>query len=296
MAISLEAIAILTLQGNVATMVFGVFLLHSQDNWECSIMKHRSVDILAVITITIIAVALTFLVAPDNVLGRILTLPLVLVLPGYAVMSAMFVRHPSGFPERLVLSLGLSVMIVVLSGLVLNLIADGLQARSWAVFLGSITLCASVVALMRQKGNARSHPSRSIVGLTLRSWLLLGLAAIVVTGAVAVSSTGAVQQQNSEQFTQLWILPINGAGQKHMVRLGVSNMQPTEAEYALNMSVNGKTVQEWSAIALKPHETWEVTLTLPTIRYTGKIYVEAVLYRNSAPSKKYRFVELWLAP
>ena len=81
-----------------------------------------------------------------------------------------------------------------------------------------------------------------------------------------------------------------------MVRLGVSNMQLTEAEYGLNVSVNGKTVQEWSAIALKPHGTWEVTLTLPTIKYTGKIYVEAVLYRNSASSKKYRVVDLWLAP
>ena len=59
-------------------------------------MKHTSADILVVITITIIAVALTFL---DNVLGQILTLPLVLMLPGYAVMSAMFVRLPSGFPK-----------------------------------------------------------------------------------------------------------------------------------------------------------------------------------------------------
>ena len=256
-------------------------------------MKHTSADILVVITITIIAVALTFL---DNVLGRILTLPLVLMLPGYAVMSAMFVRLPSGFPERLVLSLGLSVIIVVLSGLALNWIPYGLQSRSWTLCLGTITLCGSAVAIVRRKGNATSHPSRPIIGLTLRSWLLLGLTAIVVAGAVAVSSLGAAQQQNSEQFTQLWILPINEGGQKHMVRLGVSNMQLTEAEYGLNVSVNGKTVQEWSAIALKPHGTWEVTLTLPTIKYTGKIYVEAVLYRNSASSKKYRVVDLWLAP
>lgn len=259
-------------------------------------MKHPSIGLHAVITITLIAVALTFFVAPDNVLVRILTLPLVLVLPGYAVMSAIFVRHPSGFPERLVLSLGLSVVIVVLSGLMLNFMTINLEARTWAIFLGCITLCASLVALMRQKENAISHPPRLIVGFTLRSWLLLGLAAIVVISAVVVSSTEAAQQRNNEQFTQLWMLPINGVGQKYMVRLGVNNMQSIEAQYALNMSVNGQTIRKWSTITLKPYETWAVTLALPTIKYTGTISVEAALYRNSAPSSKYRFVKLWLAP
>lgn len=259
-------------------------------------MKHISVDILAVITITLIAVASTFLVTPDNVLGHVLTLPLVLVLPGYAVMSAIFVRHPYGFPERLVLSVGLSVIIVVLSAFALNLLPDGLQATSWAVFLGCITLCASVVALMRQNGNARFRPPRLVVGFTRRSWLLLGLAAMVVTAAVVVSSTEAVQQRNDEHFTQLWMLPVDGAGQTHMVRLGVSNMQPAEAQYALNMSMNGATIHQWSTIALQPYETWQVTQKLPAIGNTGTVSIEASLYLNSAPSRKYRFVRLWLAP
>ncbi|TME03321.1 MAG: hypothetical protein E6I80_19440, partial [Chloroflexi bacterium] len=62
-------------------------------------MKHKSVDLHVVMTITIVDVALVFALPSTNVIGRILTLPLVLVLPGYALTCALFPKRALGILE-----------------------------------------------------------------------------------------------------------------------------------------------------------------------------------------------------
>src|SRR5712692_3295196 len=284
-------------------------------------MNYKSVDILVIIVITIVAVALAFVVPPDSVPGRILTLPLVLVLPGYALMASVFPRRSLGAVECLVFSLGLSLVIVVLGGLVLNLTPFGLRASSWSLLLGSITLGACAVALARRRGLRTCHAerTRSIsalfrtchaermrsisalfgllrikgVGLTFRQGLLLGMAVVIICGAIAISNIGAAQQP-FPGFTQLWILPAGGANPKNAVRLGVSNMESTAMEYSLAVNVDGKVVKLWPSIDLKPSEKWETTLMLPQTAHTGAVRVEVVLYRTNAPATIYRHVVLWL--
>ncbi len=266
-------------------------------------MNYRSVDILVVIVITIVAVALAFVVPPDSVPGRILTLPLVLVLPGYALMASGYPRRSLGAVECLVFSLGLSLVIVVLGGLVLNWTPFGLRASSWSVLLGSITLGACAVALARRRGQSiPDERDKSAlygllgikgVGLTFRQGLLLGLAVVIICGAIAVSNIGAAQQPYPG-FTQLWILPAGGANPKNSVHLGVSNMESTALEYRLAVNVDGKVVNVWPSIHLKPNEKWETTLVLPQTAHGGAVRVDALLYHTNAPKTIYRHVVLWL--
>jgi uncharacterized membrane protein len=261
-------------------------------------MKYKSIDrdILVVIALTIIAVALAFVLPPDWVPGRIVILPLVLVLPGYALMSALFPRREFGIPERLVFSLALSLVIAVLGGLLLNLTPWGLRAGPWAVLLGGITLGACAATFVRRRGQAISNSGwlrAGNIGLNFRQGLLLGLAGLIVCGAVAVSIIGA-ERQPYPGFTQLWILPAGGANPKNAVRLGVSNMESTAMQYRLAVSVDGKVVKEWPSIDLNPHEKWEATLLLPQTGHAGTAKVEAGLYRTDAPATIYRDVVLWL--
>ena len=284
-------------------------------------MNYKSVDILVIIVITIVAVALAFVVPPDSVPGRILTLPLVLVLPGYALMASVLPRRSLGTVECLVFSLGLSLVIVVLGGLVLNWTPFGLRASSWSLLLGSITLGACAVALARRRELRTCHAerTRSIsalfrtchaermrsisalygllrikgIGLTFRQGLLLGMAVVIICGAIAISNIGAAQQP-FPGFTQLWILPAGGANPKNAVRLGVSNMESTAMEYSLAVNVDGKVVKLWPSIDLKPSEKWETTLMLPQTAHIGAVRVEVVLYRTNAPATIYRHVVLWL--
>jgi len=258
-------------------------------------MNQRSLDIFCVMGITIVAVALVFALPSANVPGRALTLPLVLVLPVYALTSALFPRQVLGLPERVVFSLALSLGIVILGGLALNWAPFGLHTSSWSVLLSGITLIASAVALVRRRGQNISASAwlRVVdVGLNFRQGLLLGLAAIVVCGAVAVSYLGAARQP-FPGFTQLWILPADGGSAKNTIRLGVSNMELTAMEYNLTVNMDGKVVKVWPSIYLKSNEKWETTLVLPQTTHTGTTRVEASLYQTRAPTKIYRHVVLW---
>lgn len=281
------------------TTAFGMFLLCSQDDWERLIMRYRSIDIdiLVVVAVTIIAVALTFIVPADWVVGRILTLPLVLVLPGYALTSALLLKQALGVPERIVFSLGLSLVVVILSGLVLNLTPFGLRTSSWAIFLSGITLSGSAVAFMRRRRQRISISAwlgSGNVGLTFRQGLLLSIAVLIVLGAIAMSIISA-EQQPHPGFTQLWILPASGAANaKNAVRLGMSNMESKAMRYRLAVNMDGKAVKEWPSIALNPNGKWEATLVLPRTGHTGTTRVEAMLYRADSPTTIYRDVVLWL--
>lgn len=258
-------------------------------------MNHRSLDLFAVIAFTLVAVVLVLLVPSDNVVGRIWTLPLVLLLPGYALTSTLFIEQTPGVVERIIFSLGLSLVIVVLGGLVLNWTPAGLRTGSWVGFLSIITIGASLAALMRRRGQSRSTARWSGIGefgFTFRQGLLLGLAALVVCTAVAVSIRGA-QQQPRPGFTQLWILPVSGANAKNTIHLGVKSMESTAMDYRLDVNIDGKVVKEWPSIALNPNEKWEVTFVLPTTSSTGIKKVEADLYRLDTTRTIYRHVVLW---
>jgi uncharacterized membrane protein len=263
--------------------------------WRYVIISYRTIDLLIAITITIVDVALVFALPSTNVIGRILTLPLVLVLPGYALTCALFPKRALGILQCVVFSLALSLGIVILGGLALNWMPFGLHTRSWSVLLSGITLIASTVALIRRRGQYISASAwlRVDLGLNVRQGLLLGLAAIVVCGAGAVSYRGAAQQP-FPGFTQLWILPADGASVKNTIRLGVSNMELTAMEYNLSVNMDGKVVKVWPSIYLKLNEKWEVTLVLPHTTLTHTAKVEALLYQTKAPTKIYRHVVLWL--
>ena len=259
-------------------------------------MNHRSADLFAVVAITLVAVALAFLVPANNVAGRIWTLPLVLLLPGYALTSALFARQSPGIVERLVFSLGLSLAIVVLGGLALNWTLFGLRASSWAVFLGGITVGASAVALVRRRGQSGPASGWLRIGrvdFSFRQGLLLGLAALIVCGAVTISIIGA-ERQPRLGFTQIWILPASGANARDGVRLGVSNMESKEMGYRLDVNVDGRVVKEWPSIDLNPNDKWEATLVLPQTGHASATKVEVLLYRADAPTTVYRHVILWL--
>lgn len=259
-------------------------------------MNRRSTDIYVVLTTAVVAIGLVFVVPPNDSSARILTLPLVLVLPGYALMAAAFPSRSLGILERLTLTLGLSLTMVILGGLLLNLTPFGLSTTSWTVLLSGVTLGLSAVALVRRRGQTTVVSDWSwtgAVGLTHRQVLLLGLAAVIVFGAIAMSIIGA-QRQTYAGFTQLWMLSAGRIGTENTVRLGVSDRDATALLYRLTVNVDGKAIKEWPSLHLRPSEIWEVTLELPSVHSAQSTRVEADLYRTDAPTKIYRHVVLWL--
>src|ERR1700732_5222678 len=79
----------------------------------------------------------------------------VLFAPGYALVLAGWPSRRPHWPERLVLSLGLSLSLDALSGLLLNLSGPGLRPETWTALLATVTLVACLVGLARRAPDAR---------------------------------------------------------------------------------------------------------------------------------------------
>src|SRR5258708_16677585 len=109
-----------------------------------------SVDLYLTIGLTLAAWVIAALLPLGDPLRTLLVLPFLLVLPGYALTAALF-PNQIGLAERLLLTLALSISVTVVSGLLLNLTAWGLQGTTWIVWLGGITIAACMLALARRQ-------------------------------------------------------------------------------------------------------------------------------------------------
>jgi hypothetical protein len=235
-------------------------------------------------------------------LRAVLVLPLVLFLPGYVLVAALFPGRGAGLrvEERALLSIGLSLALVALGGLLLNQTPWGLQTDSWAALLGLFTLGAAAVAVLRPPrpapgggpaGDAEEGPAplRYLPPAGVRPSLAFAGAAAILAGAVAIAHQGAQAQRTASGFTQLWLVPSAsaGAGGAGAMRLGVRSAEPRPATYSLRVTVDGVQTESWPAIVLAPGQTWETNVApLP------EGAVEALLTRADAPQQVYRRVTL----
>ena len=75
---------------------------------------------------------------------------LVLFLPGYALIEALYPKHELDELTRLALSIGLSLALVVLTGLVLNYTPFGIRLLPVAISLAGLTVALLSVAIKRK--------------------------------------------------------------------------------------------------------------------------------------------------
>lgn len=154
-----------------------------------------------ILLLTILSVALA-LSGAGGLIGSGAAL-LVLILPGSALTIALFPDKFPGDLEYALLSIGLSLTIAVIGGLLLTLIPSGLTTLNWTILLGGITFLALLIAFMR-----RSAPTlRFKIGLNMRQALKMIAALVITAAAFEIASSGALQQRAGATFTQLWMLP-----------------------------------------------------------------------------------------
>ena len=162
-------------------------------------IRRLPADLAVVVTLVLLSAAAVLVPVPgQGVLRIVLGLPLVLFLPGYAFIAALFpeagsgptdasadpddvegadgedsASAPSGRDrgidgiERVALSFGLSIAIVPLIGLVLNFTPWGIRERPILVSICGFTLLATAVAATRR----RALPEQERFRVPYRDWL-----------------------------------------------------------------------------------------------------------------------------
>jgi hypothetical protein len=242
-------------------------------------------DLAIVSLLAIIASIATLSPSTYGAFSQLFALPLVFVLPGYALNAALFSKTEWGFPETVTWSVGSSLVVDILSGLVINMIPLGMGPLSWGLFLGGVTLVASVVALFRRN---RRFSQKTPLKLQLAPGqaLLLGLSIVATISAYAIAGGWAAVPQT--YFSELWVLS-GTQGNQEMLNLGVRNMEAGKTEYRVEIQAGGQVLYDWPSIALAQGQSWEAVVARPTHNLGNEI---VSLYRNDDPNHVYREVSL----
>lgn len=253
-------------------------------------MRLKNLDL--IMSMAIAAMNVIWVLLPYHVLlvEIILAFPLVFILPGYTLTEALLYRQSLDTSKCLIFSFGLSLAMVILTGLVLNILPIGLQAKSWAVSLALLTILFSLVARLSRTGRLSQRTSAFSFRLKFHDWVLLGMATMVIIQAISYSIVGASQQPHPG-FTQFWMVPPSQNAKRCAVQVGIRSFELTSVTYSVSMTMNGTEVATWRAIALAPQEKWSLLVPInPGAANT--VYVEAKLYRFDKPTSVYQQVNL----
>jgi uncharacterized membrane protein len=254
-------------------------------------MRRKNLDLIIMMSIVVMNVVWALLPFHFTVIGIILALPLVFVLPGYALTEALFTQRSLDTAHRLVFSLALSLAVTVLTGFILNLFPTGLHALSWTLFLGLLTVVFSLIINLRRTELPNGvQPLR--FNFSISAFMLFEVATIVTILAILYSTVG-VAQQRQPGFTQLWIQPTAQPGSSCAIRIGVNSFETTLVTYRIIMTMNSTQIANWSSVSLFPREQWE-QIEPVNPGNSSNTFVEVRLYRLDKPQTVYRKVDLTL--
>jgi uncharacterized membrane protein len=225
-------------------------------------------------------------------IGFIFALPLTFVLPGYTLTELMFHNRSLDTVHRIILSIGLSLVIDIVAGFVLNILPIGLQAISWAIFLGLITIVFSLLRMFVGRKKVLSSGVSNWVRFRWHEVVLSSLAITVVILAIRYSVLNVLQQPQPG-FTQLWILPSTNINKGCAVSIGVHSFESAPVTFRTLLKVNGTQVTMWSSINLAPQSEWDKVVSIKPDP-SHSIYIEVQLYREDKPNIVYRDVHLTL--
>ena len=251
-----------------------------------------SFDLLAASLLACAGVAVTFAPLDGSAPVRILVaLPLVLLLPGYTLLSALTPRFERFSADGLTFTLGLSISSTILTGLLLNFMPWGLQRRPVAIALAVVTLSAALAAAVQRRRLDLQPVARDRLRPTSGQLILLVLALLVASAAVGVARLGAIRADQKTTLTQLWMLPRNAAtsGAGATLELGVRNQEGTSETYRLVVRAASYRLAAWPKVVLGSNRQWTTLLRLPPA-LPSSTRVEADLYRANRPGVIYRHV------
>ncbi|MDB5076773.1 MAG: hypothetical protein JWO42_2952 [Chloroflexi bacterium] len=263
-------------------------------------MRRNDSVLMTLLAVAAACLCVAPLPSPLELLRVVSAVPLVLLFPGLAATAALFPTREPALPVRLLLYLAISVSLAALTGYVLNWTPVGLQAGSWAVALAGITAVLAWLAQLRQGAAAHGIGQLGSIAKRLyagrsptfrqRAGVLYTLAVLVTVAAFGIDHLSATRDARAG-FTQLWLLPSG----RHAVRLGVTSHELATVQYQLRVTLHGKVLRSWSALVLRPGQTWVAVAALPVVPTNGA-WLDAGLYRLVRPGIAYRSVSLWVNP
>ena len=280
-------------------------------------------DLLLVVVLVILTDICVLIPPLNGSFVRIgLGLPMVLFLPGYALIAALFpAKTDLEGIERTALSFGLSIAIVPLIGLGLNYTPWGIRLIPILMSLSGFTLAMCGAAYYRRKqipDNERFEVHFKTFALALKAEILEKpetkidkiLTVILIFSILASVGTLVyviMTPKEGEHFTEFYILGPEGMadnyptlyapGENGTVIVGIANHEYRTVNYSMEMWLENTSLdlpENLRHISLGHNATWEepVIITPP---FEGKdMKLEFLLFNETEKIVPYRDLHLWI--
>ncbi|MFB6142866.1 MAG: DUF1616 domain-containing protein [Halorientalis sp.] len=327
----------------------------SQSLFDLSLSRLSGVlfpgDLVAVVIVALAVDRLVSVLPASGPLRTAVGLPLLFFLPGYALVAALFparaigdadgagpdagwvpVRGVDGV-ERIVLSVGLSAVVLPVLGLALSLTPDGLSPPTVVTTITGFVVVAAVVASVRRAlvpADERFEvPVRrgcatvldGLVGVTRRETAVNVALAVSVTLTVVALGFAVAAPQSATHYTDLHLLtessdgslvaadyPTRLGGDAGPLIVGVENHEGTTRTYTVVVQLqrvadDGRVVERRELTRFRPTvapgETWRTRYRPPPAMSGRHLRLAYLLYRGDPPATPtvddaYREVHLWV--
>jgi uncharacterized membrane protein len=274
---------------------------------------------LQIVAMIIILTVLFVLLPPLNTspVRTILGIPMVLFLPGYALIAALFPgKNDLDGIERLALSFGLSIAVVPLIGLGLNFTPFGIRLVPILVSLSVFTMAMLLIAYIRRlklseeerfqvpfsymysSFKSEIFSSKQGVDRILTIILILSIVASIIMLIYVIATP-----KQGEKFTEFYILGDNGkaegyptrleAGKTSSVIVGITNHEYVLTNYTLNISLENDTLNTMQ-VQLMHNATWEEKVLFTPEKTGDNLKLEFLLYKEDNITAPYRYLHLWV--
>jgi uncharacterized membrane protein len=271
----------------------------------------RFLDDLFAIWLATIALLVAILLAPNNPARIVLGLPFVLFFPGYILIAALYPRRSDlDGVERVALSLGLSLAVVPLIGLVLNYTPWGIRLTPILVSLALfIAMCSAAAVRQRMRHSAAERFAGDIRPLLQAAkslpWVSLALALGVIGVLLFAGFRFGVLggSRVGETFSEFYVLGPGGkaegyprrlmVGEPSSVIVGVINHEGHMTRYRLEVQAGADRLVSQGPFALADGEKREDRVAIVLRRPAKQVKIELVLFMEGAKAP-YRTLHLWV--
>ena len=264
--------------------------------------------------LNIIAVLLIIVItfSPSSALCTVLGLPFLLFLPGYTLTVALFPKKDQlDSIERVALSFGLSIIVVPLTGLVLNYTPWGISLYSVLISITIFILATSLIAWYRRHRLAGADRFTISLDMNLAPWKGQGFVDKILSVILIVAILGAfgtlvyviAAPKIGERFTEFYILGPEGkaegytkelvVGEEAKVIVGIINQEHETVSYRVEVTIDGARYDEIGPVVLHHEDRWEREVGFMPVQIGGSQKVEFLLYKQGQ-SEAYRRTHLWV--
>ncbi len=241
----------------------------------------------------------------------LLSLPLLLVFPGYAVVAALFVRGDEvRMLDRAILAVGLSLAVTPVAGLLVLWRGGAMDRVSTLAGVGAVMMGGTLVAAIRRRRAGVSRVTDCTpTGETRVRWPATmgpatGIAVATLLLGLGLWATQSAQTRRTEAYTEFYVrpptsqvldgfpLPVTRAAGEVVV--GVANREGRPMRYTVHVRLDGEVVVRLTGIALDSEQTWERRVRVPLARPPGLVQAVVQLYTTETGAP-YREANVWFA-